>query len=304
MAKYKSKTNKKMKSNAFSLKKQNNTTSKNSKNTFTENMVGILSVFGIILTSYLTWVYFKQDKVAFCSQGSGCDIVQQSQWSVFLGLPLSLWGLGLYTLLTWNFFASLPKIKKWKRMWFLSFMGVCISIYLTFIGWFSLGAFCTWCLISFAILTVIFLLINIKKPQNTFSSKSKSSWYLANSLMAFGMISMMFLSGSGIMNQRGDTRLHELAVHLENIDAKFYGAYWCPACAEQKRLFKGAKNKLPYVECSPNGPNTPMTMECSSLGINSYPTWIINGNMHVGVIEPSVLANISGFEWEESINQK
>lgn len=56
--------------------------------------------------------------------------------------------------------------------------------------------------------------------------------------------------------------------------AKFYGAYWCPHCNDQKDLFGDAKDELPYVECAlPGNPNT-MTQECKDAGIEGYPTWI------------------------------
>jgi thiol-disulfide isomerase/thioredoxin len=59
---------------------------------------------------------------------------------------------------------------------------------------------------------------------------------------------------------------------LSNAGAKFYGAYWCPHCQAQKKLFENSK-KLPYVECStPNGQG--QVQVCNDLGIKSYPTWI------------------------------
>jgi hypothetical protein len=59
---------------------------------------------------------------------------------------------------------------------------------------------------------------------------------------------------------------------LADKGAKFYGAFWCPHCAEQKTYFGRSAKKLPYVECStPDGRG--QTEECTSLGIASYPTW-------------------------------
>ena len=42
-----------------------------------------------------------------------------------------------------------------------------------------------------------------------------------------------------------------LSEHLRRRGAVFYGAWWCPACFQQKNLFgKEAGNRLPYVEIS------------------------------------------------------
>ena len=53
----------------------------------------------------------------------------------------------------------------------------------------------------------------------------------------------------------------------------FYGAFWCPHCQAQKKLFgKKAFDTLKSVECStPDGKN--QTQECKDAGIKSYPTW-------------------------------
>lgn len=59
---------------------------------------------------------------------------------------------------------------------------------------------------------------------------------------------------------------------LTDAGAKFYGAYWCPHCQDQKKLLKNSK-KLPYIECStPNG--QAQTQVCIDASITSYPTWV------------------------------
>lgn len=69
------------------------------------------------------------------------------------------------------------------------------------------------------------------------------------------------------------TQLDVFAQCLADAGAKFYGAYWCPHCQAQKRLFENSK-KLPYVECStPNG--KAQTQECNEKNITGYPTWIL-----------------------------
>ncbi len=67
---------------------------------------------------------------------------------------------------------------------------------------------------------------------------------------------------------------------LTDAGAKFYGAFWCPHCAEQKKMFEGS-TKLPYIECStPDGKG--QVSQCTDLGIEGYPTWIFADGEKVG----------------------
>lgn len=66
-----------------------------------------------------------------------------------------------------------------------------------------------------------------------------------------------------------------LAECLTANDAAMYGAYWCPHCQRQKKLF-GAKAwpKVDYVECAIPGNRLEQTEECKQMDISGYPTWI------------------------------
>lgn len=255
-----------------------------------------LSLAGVALTIYLSWVAFQGTGAAFCTQGSGCDVIQASQWSKFLGLPLALWGAGLYGLIALYALARMGREKRWRRLWQLSGLGLVISVYLTGLGLVALGSLCAWCLTSFTLLAGLFTIA--ERQRHAGGRKRQVAQYLAQLAVAGGIILVMFVSGSGILGQRGDPRLHGLAEHLARSQAVFYGAYWCPSCAEQKRIFGAAAEKLPYVECAPGGPNSPMTGECARAGVSGYPTWVIDGRAWVGVRSAQDLAAMSGYDWE------
>jgi thiol-disulfide isomerase/thioredoxin len=89
-----------------------------------------------------------------------------------------------------------------------------------------------------------------------------------------------------------DPTIRALAEHLSEQGVLFYGASWCPHCQEQKRLFGASADRLPYVECSPAGPNGPQSVSCRKAGIQSYPTWIANGRA-IAVGEVSTLAQLA-----------
>ena len=64
-----------------------------------------------------------------------------------------------------------------------------------------------------------------------------------------------------------------LSLELQAKGALFYGAWWCPACHQQKALFgEAAVATLPYVECD----NTQAGRKrCNAAEIKAYPTWVM-----------------------------
>ncbi|OGZ19814.1 MAG: hypothetical protein A2494_02430 [Candidatus Lloydbacteria bacterium RIFOXYC12_FULL_46_25] len=65
----------------------------------------------------------------------------------------------------------------------------------------------------------------------------------------------------------------QFAQCLADNSALFYGAFWCPHCQSQKKLFGNAEKLLPYVECSTPDGNGQMQI-CKEKGITGYPTWV------------------------------
>lgn len=77
---------------------------------------------------------------------------------------------------------------------------------------------------------------------------------------------------------------------------KFYGAFWCPVCDDQKREFGRSAKLLPYVECSP--PNRQGQFEvCTEAGVEMYPTWTFSdGEILPGLRTPEELAELTSCE--------
>ncbi|MDP3986922.1 MAG: hypothetical protein Q8P81_01710 [Nanoarchaeota archaeon] len=96
---------------------------------------------------------------------------------------------------------------------------------------------------------------------------------------------------SVLINKQGE--YEEFAQCINDSGAKMYGAYWCSACSQQKRILGDSKN-IPWVECSlPN--RAGQTAECISEGIQSYPTWeFSDGSRMVGVLSREELSDKTG----------
>jgi thiol-disulfide isomerase/thioredoxin len=96
----------------------------------------------------------------------------------------------------------------------------------------------------------------------------------------------------------------EFAEYLAANDVKFYGAYWCSHCQEQKSLFGAvAASKLLYVECDKNGVNSQRQL-CKDINIQMFPTWIINGRYFPGSKNLKELAELSGYQGATNFKYK
>lgn len=261
-----------------------------------DRIVATLAGAGMLITAYLTWVAWSGSGPVFCAEGSGCDLIQQSRWSRVLGLPVALWGFLVYALLALIATRMPPKLKRWQRLWFVSLVGVAISLYLTVVGAVVLEAFCAWCLASLATIGTIFLWVAFRRPESA-PGQAWGMWLLNSAAVTAVILGTLHVYYSDLLSPREDPRLAPLALHLTDTGARYYGAYWCPACQQQARLFRSAAEQLPYVECSPGGRRAPLARECANAGISGFPTWIINGRRYQDVLTPEELARYSGFEW-------
>ena len=102
--------------------------------------------------------------------------------------------------------------------------------------------------------------------------------------------------GVSIFAKQGSGQLDEFAQCLADKDAVFYGAFWCPHCQAQKRMFGNSAKLLPYIECStPDGQS--QLQACIDKEIQSYPTWeFADGSRLTGEVPLAQLAEKTGCE--------
>lgn len=263
-----------------------------------EWLVLALAIAGMLLTGYLSYSVLSGAPAVFCAPGSSCEVIQHSRWSRVFGLPLPLWGLALYALLALNAWRLPARLQRWRRLWLVALVGLVVSLYLSLIGWLELDAFCAWCLLSLALLAAIFLRVALRRPA-TAPGRGWARWLGTSGLAALLVVGALQLYYSDLLEARADPQLLALANHLERRGVRFYGAFWCATCQEQKRLFGGAAKHLPYVECSPDGRRGLVARACIEAGITGYPTWIIRGRRFQQLLSPQELAGYSGFSWEQ-----
>lgn len=124
--------------------------------------IALLALAGLLISSYLTLYKLGYLGEIQCTIG-GCETVQTSRWAVFLGLPVSAWGLGAYvTILALAIAGVQPRFARARwvalALFALSGVGVVFSAWLTYLEAFVIHAWCQWCVISAILITLIFLL--------------------------------------------------------------------------------------------------------------------------------------------------
>jgi uncharacterized membrane protein len=187
-----------------------------------------LAAVGMILTAYLAVSGWMSEAPLLCSDGSSCDLVQQSRWGSFLNLPTAFWGFLTYSILFY-IGVRVPKPgTHWKSAWTVSMLGLGYSIYLMAISLFVIQAVCLYCIASFTIMTLIFGVVTFQRSHKI--SKSRFPAFARQTVFITAIIvGGMHLHYSGVFDPAAgpeDPYLKGLAEHLTQEKAVLYGAYW------------------------------------------------------------------------------
>ncbi len=299
-------------------------------------IIGAIALLGAILTAYLTVQKFTGQTVGCVAgaqaAGENCSNVLNSPYATVFGLPLSLFGFGAYSAMVLFSLGPLfvnadqkkslrKQLEKWS--WFLLLIGAtamtAFSGYLMYVLSFELQTFCPYCIgsaffsLSLLALTllgkdwddlgqvfftgIIVVMVTLVGTLGIYSDVN-------NTVNASNQeVSVIPLADSApqppkgweITTTSGPAEI-ALAEHLSAIDAKKYGAFWCPHCFEQKQLFgKTAFDKVNYIECDPRGID-PQPEACQNAEIKSYPTWEINGELYRGTQSLERLSQLSNYQ--------
>jgi uncharacterized membrane protein/protein-disulfide isomerase len=120
-----------------------------------------LAVAGVADSLYLSishyWIYTDIGYSSFCaiSKAINCDTVSQSPYSIFLGLPVPVWGICGYTFFLLFLVLAKNKDAAQKRIWTLLFLVAlafsAYSVILALISTFIIHSYCIMCIVSYAI---------------------------------------------------------------------------------------------------------------------------------------------------------
>lgn len=109
-------------------------------------------------------------------------------------------------------------------------------------------------------------------------------------ILVVGVIGLAVVRAKSSTEPAGPGKYDQFATCLGEKGAVFYGAFWCPHCNAQKKLFGTSKKLLPYVECS-TADGQGQTQICIDKKIDGYPTWeFADGSRLNGEIALATLA--------------
>src|SRR5258707_15637993 len=97
------------------------------------------------------------------------------------------------------------------------------------------------------------------------NSKNRIFLYVIVALLFAGA----YLAGRYFKNHKYDS----FAKCLATKNARVYGLYWCPHCADQKREFGSSFHYVPYVECASENDPHELTAACKAAGVKLFPSW-------------------------------
>ncbi len=117
-------------------------------------------------------------------------------------------------------------------------------------------------------------------------------------MVLIALVVLIFAYYFWSMSKPGE--LDSFASCLETKGAKFYGAFWCPHCQNQKKMFGNSAKLLPYIECSTADQKNQLQI-CIDQKIQSYPTWIFSDDSRkTGEVSLKELAEKTGCELNTS----
>jgi uncharacterized membrane protein len=136
-----------------------------------------LSAGGALVSGYLSVKRFTGGSLA-CTRWAECDVVNNSVYAVFYGVPVAFIGLAGYLVLMGLAMAALQTEGTTQRRLLtlgllLSLGGFGFSVYLTYLELYVIEAICVWCVASAVLITLLTIVsgINLRRtahdPLNT-----------------------------------------------------------------------------------------------------------------------------------------
>lgn len=132
-------------------------------------LIAILSLAGVIDSGISLQRHFAESATRYCdfSQRFSCDIVNRSEYSTLLGVPVAAIGVAGYGVLfaLSTFFQTREQARDWLLGAALAGLG--FALYLTYVEAYVLTTWCILCLISLALISLISVLAGVLKVRNS-----------------------------------------------------------------------------------------------------------------------------------------
>jgi vitamin-K-epoxide reductase (warfarin-sensitive) len=136
------------------------------------NLIAALALAGVGVSSLALHNHYAKSKSSYCDFGESfnCDVVNRSQYSVIVGIPVALIGIMGYAALLALATLYRRKAETPAMLLAAAVPGLAFALYLTYVEGFVLSAWCILCLSSLAFITAITLLSSLLLVHSTRNS--------------------------------------------------------------------------------------------------------------------------------------
>ena len=139
------------------------------------NAIRIFTLVAMGISAYLAWVSLNGGTVVGCGPDSGCDKVLQSRWAYWFGKPVSLFAVGVYSLIlgaSYRLTKAAPPVvqrKAWACLVACAFVVVGAVLWFVGLQVFEVRAICPYCMAAHAsgFLAALLLLVSAPMPATT-----------------------------------------------------------------------------------------------------------------------------------------
>jgi vitamin-K-epoxide reductase (warfarin-sensitive) len=119
--------------------------------------IAVLALAGIIVSTVSLQRHYAKSATSFCdfNQKFSCDIVNRSEYSTLMGVPVAAIGIAGYAMLfsLATFWKS--RLETPNRLLGAAIAGLAFALYLTYIEAYELMTWCILCLISLVLISLI-----------------------------------------------------------------------------------------------------------------------------------------------------
>lgn len=129
--------------------------------------VAVLAIAGVVVSSISLQRHYAKSESTFCEFGEkfNCDIVNRSEYSSVMGIPVAGIGVLGYGVLLALATVYRSRVETPLRLLAAAVAGLVFALYLTYVEGFVLGTWCILCLSSLALIAAITVLAGVVKAR-------------------------------------------------------------------------------------------------------------------------------------------
>jgi vitamin-K-epoxide reductase (warfarin-sensitive) len=120
-------------------------------------VIAVLALAGVIVSAVSLQRHYAKSATAYCdfSQKFSCDIVNRSEYSTLMGVPVAAIGVAGYGVLCLLSTFRRMRVETPNRLLGAALAGLAFALYLTYVEAYELM---TWCILCLSSLLLIFLI--------------------------------------------------------------------------------------------------------------------------------------------------